>query len=128
MQQRVGRATYWKLRLLPIPGAFLLMAIVIAIFPKSIGAPIVAPLALFFAGWLFFGGILSRWLLPLFVSTLTCPDCGEEIEAVDVWQCSCGYQDHRERNILAMRCPKCGERSGHVDCPRCSATILLWHG
>jgi hypothetical protein len=76
--------------------------------------------------WLLLGQWIAALLVPLFVSTLSCPGCGEEIDAVDVWDCACGFHDHRERHILAGHCPRCGKGAGHVACPRCNCTILLW--
>jgi hypothetical protein len=79
-----------------------------------------------FLGWLFLGRRIALLLLPLFITSLKCPGCQEEISPVGVWNCACGYHDHRERHILAGTCPKCGVRTGHIDCPRCSCTLLLW--
>jgi hypothetical protein len=65
-------------------------------------------------------------LVPLFVSTISCPGCGEDIDAVDVWDCTCGYHDHQERHILSGYCAMCGKSAGHMKCPRCNCTILFW--
>ena len=76
--------------------------------------------------WLLLGRAIAYLFVPLFISTLSCPGCQEEIDAVGIWRCGCGFHPHRERHILAGRCPKCGKATGHVNCPRCQCTILLW--
>lgn len=124
--QRVGRKVYWAIRLLPLAAVFLLMFLAAETLPSSAVQSVAGFLGVVFLGWAFLGWLLAPWLVPILVSKLTCPSCHEEIDAVNVWQCGCGYKDHRERHVLAMKCPKCGSRFGHVDCPRCSATILLW--
>jgi hypothetical protein len=68
----------------------------------------------------------SRWLASFFLPTITCPGCHEVMEAVGIWKCGCGYQDHRERHVRRFQCPLCQGRTGRIDCPRCGATILLW--
>jgi len=79
--------------------------------------------------WLPFGYLPARLLTPiilaLIVQRLTCPSCHEVHELVERWQCSCGYMDHRERNILLYRCPVCRGYIGHTKCDRCDATILI---
>lgn len=69
---------------------------------------------------------VSRRLAPLLIHSFSCPGCGEVYECVNVWRCSCGYQDHRERHILAFLCPVCHARLGRTNCRRCGSTILLW--
>jgi hypothetical protein len=91
--------------------------------PESVFAIVVS---LAFFAWLFLGRSIACLLVPLLVSTLSCPGCDEEIDAVGVWHCSCGFRDHRERHILAAHCPLCGKAAGHIDCPRCGCTILFW--
>jgi hypothetical protein len=76
--------------------------------------------------WLLLGWPIAHLLIPLVISTISCPGCGEEIDAVDSWKCTCGYRHFRDRHILIGRCPKCDKVAGHVTCPRCSCTILLW--
>lgn len=68
---------------------------------------------------------LTEFLVPFFVSTIACPGCQEEYEAVSRWSCSCGYHDHREQHILGFHCPKCHSVLGYTDCARCGATIIL---
>ena len=76
--------------------------------------------------WLLGGFFLLRVVVPpLLYPTITCPGCHEVLEAVGIWKCSCGYQDHRERHVLRFKCPLCQGRTGRTDCPRCGATILL---
>ncbi len=79
-----------------------------------------------FLVWLLLGRRIAYRLVPVFVSAILCPGCGEEIDPVDVWDCGCGFHDFRERHILAGYCPSCGKAAGHLTCSRCNCTILLW--
>jgi hypothetical protein len=90
-------------------------ALILLIFPTVV-----------FCAWLVLGRPIARQLVPLLVSTLTCPGCAEEIDAVGLWSCGCGFRDFRERHILEGRCPMCGKAAGHISCPRCHTTIGLW--
>lgn len=78
--------------------------------------------------WLLFGFSpcwwLSHKLMPFFISTLHCPRCGFDHDAVGIWS-SGGYTDHKERHIYRFRNPLDGSRVGHTDCPQCGSTILL---
>ncbi len=79
--------------------------------------------------WFYLGRIIASSLTPMIlaaaVSTIRCPGCQEQIPTVGRWFCSCGYHDHRERNIFLFSCPQCGGRIGRTDCPQCESTILL---
>jgi hypothetical protein len=121
---RVSRMFFWTIRIAPLL-AFLLLGTVAQILPSPLGEGIAGFFAFAFVGWVFVGGYAALWLTPLFVSTISCPGCQEDIDPVDVWACGCGYKDHRERHVLSFKCPKCKNRIGHFDCPRCSATILI---
>jgi|SRR5580704_10012790 hypothetical protein len=88
-------------------------------------APFVTVVCSFFF-WLILGRRIAFRLVPLFVSRVKCPGCHEEISSVSVWNCACGFNDHREQHLFSKRCPKCGRLASHIDCPRCSSTILLW--
>jgi len=88
--------------------------------------PFLTALSCAFWCWLLLGRSIAYLLVPLFVSTLSCPGCEEEIDAVGVWNCACGFHPHRERHILAGRCPMCHKATGHVNCPRCDCTLRLW--
>jgi hypothetical protein len=68
---------------------------------------------------------VMRGVLVAMFPTFACPGCHEPHSAVDVWRCSCGYQDHREKNVFLFKCPNCRGRIGRVDCPKCDSTILL---
>jgi hypothetical protein len=132
--KRVARNTYRAIFCLPL--LFLLIVLVLVI--RGISADVgdssrrsADIFVLIWVGgwiflWLFLGPYVARWLLPFFISHLKCPGCGEVISAVNVWNCGCGFRDHKERHILAKVCPKCGERAGHLECPRCQCTILFW--
>jgi hypothetical protein len=132
--KRVGRSTFRKLFWLPLlcMGSLLVPATMVSV---GVARGLSAPWALLFPAaisgafwvWLLAGRLIaSRLLLPLFVSAITCPGCEEEIDAVGVWNCTCGYRDHRERHLLAGSCPACSKGAGYVVCPRCDCTILLW--
>jgi len=79
-----------------------------------------------FGFWLLFGRRISLWLLPVFVTRIRCPGCKDEHDPRGVWNCGCGYHDHKERNVLSYTCPACGGQIGRFNCPSCEATILLW--
>ena len=131
--KRVGRSMFRTIYWFPLLGIVIVM-VMASMFSAAVRGTILEPVGLFllmslsfvFWSWLIGGRWIAYYLVPLFVSTLTCPGCGEQIDAVNVWNCNCGYHDHRERHILVKRCPKCGKAAGHIDCPRCSCTILLW--
>jgi hypothetical protein len=131
--KRVGRSTYRRIYWGLLLGIFVLLVLSTTVSTSSGGRPSGPPqhplqtaLIWAFFVWLFFGRTVARLLVPIFVSILSCPSCGEEIDAVDVWDCACGFHDHRERHILAGSCPSCGKAAGHINCPRCAATLLLW--
>lgn len=126
--KRVGRSIYRMIFWLPLAAMFFLMvAAMNAAGPSHSGAGQTFLLwcCALFVLWLVVGRRIAFRLVPFFVSKLTCPGCGEEIDAIGIWNCGCGYKDHRERHILAKVCPQCGKVAGHVDCPRCDSTILL---
>lgn len=125
--KRIARSTYSVIFWTPLLLLFLAM---LAVTPSSttgggsqmwFGRFLIAGVV-----WWFAGRLIALLLIPLLISQLKCPGCGEEISAVSRWDCSCGYHDHRERHVLAGTCPKCGNRTGHINCPRCDCTILLW--
>lgn len=123
---RIARTTY---RLVYWGGAaaLLLLVGVAALIGQVTGTQELRDVLVFpFALWLIFGRRLAFWLVPLFLSRIRCPGCGEEHEPRGIWHCGCGYRDHRETNILAHKCPACGEYKGRFNCPTCEATILLW--
>jgi hypothetical protein len=133
LMTRVGRSTLRKLYWTPLLCIVILFLVSAAVATEIEGqpshpaeSPFVMALALTFWGWLLLGRRIASLVVPLLVSTLLCPGCGEEIDAVDVWDCACGFHDYRERHILAGRCSSCGKAAGHVRCPRCDCTILLW--
>jgi hypothetical protein len=131
--KRVGRSTFRKLYWLPLLGIVIVMMMASLLSTVGRGTTLrpvrpflLTSLSFVFWSWLIGGRWIAYYLVPLFVSTLTCPGCGEQIDAVNVWNCACGFRDCRERHILVKRCPKCGKGAGHIDCPRCSTTLLLW--
>ena len=131
--KRIALSMYRKIYWLPALGLFLATFIALAVTTPGRGSqvprtPSSVVIVLFcaFLFWLLFGRRIAFRLLPMFVSTFTCPGCEDEIEAVGVWNCACGFHDHKERHVLVKRCPKCGGIASHIDCPRCTSTILLW--
>jgi hypothetical protein len=131
--QRVGRSAFRKLYWGPLLCLVIVFVLSTAVStglggrsPGPREHPVLTALAWAFGVWLLLGRQIAYRLVPLFVSTLSCPGCGEEVDAVDVWDCACGFHDHRERHVLAGRCPSCGKAAGHVNCPRCDCTIQLW--
>src|SRR5579871_985473 len=116
LMKRIGRSILRKVYLGILLCIFILFVLSIAVEiaigrhpPGPPGDPLLTALSGAFWIWLIFGRHLAYRLIPLFVSTLSCPGCGEEIDAVDVWDCACGYHDYRERHILSGGCPSCGE-------------------
>lgn len=131
--KRVGRSTFRKLYWGPLLGIAFLWVFWVMVLACKRGGPSepldnlgLQILGWAFLVWLLLGRPIAHRLVPCFVSSLSCPGCWEEIDAVGVWNCSCGFHDHRERHILASHCPLCGKAAGHVNCPLCGATILLW--
>ena len=132
--QRVGRSTFRKLYWGPLLCLVLLFVLSTNLSAARRGTqpaeasahPILAILACAICVWFFLGRPVAYLLVPVFVSTLLCPGCGEEIDAVAVWDCKCGFRDFRERHILAGNCLWCGKVAGRTNCPRCNCTILLW--
>jgi hypothetical protein len=72
-----------------------------------------------------FSDFLARRLTAAFAPTYSCPSCHSVFEAVDRWNCGCGYHDHKDRHFIIFRCPMCGLRAGRTNCKRCKATIFL---
>jgi hypothetical protein len=76
---------------------------------------------------------IVRWLIChlatactcLLTSTIKCPGCQLVYPAKDIWKCSCGFQPHYEKHILAFACRLCGKRVGHTTCERCGTTIFV---
>jgi hypothetical protein len=74
-----------------------------------------------------------RWLnfhlasacASLLTSTFQCPGCQLVYPATDIWKCSCGFQPHYEKHVLAFVCRLCGKRVGHTTCQRCGTTIFV---
>lgn len=124
--KRVARSTYRLVFFAPM-GLLVIFLLIVSGTSHSGGKP---SLLLWLLGllvaWFFFGRWIARLSLPLFISRIKCPKCGDEISPVAVWNCACGYHDYQERNVLTKRCPKCGDVCSHFDCPRCGTTILLW--
>jgi len=124
---RIGLSAYRNLYFIPLATLFFLGVALAASSPPSKGNDAGGFVLGMGFLWLVCGRWVSRWLVPVFVSTLSCPGCHEELDAIGMWSCSCGFHDHRERHILSPRaCPLCEGKVGHVNCPRCDATILLW--
>lgn len=132
--KRVGRSTfrkiYWGFLLCIFVLFVLSTAVLIGPLERQPSEPFVhsflTALAWVFWAWLLLGRPIAYLLVPVLVSTLTCPGCEEEIDAIGIWNCACGFHDHRERHLLASRCPSCSKMAGHINCPRCNCTILLW--
>ena len=131
--KRTGRSAFRKLYWGPLLCILIVLVLSTAVstgFERGTSGPPEHPfltaLACAFWCWLLLARPIASLLVPLFVSTLSCPGCGEEIDAVGVWNCACGFHPHRERHILAGRCPMCHKAAGHLSCPRCDCTILLW--
>ncbi len=120
--RRVGRSTYRLVYWVP----FLVLFSISFVLGQVINEQAAVPLGMLAVTWLVVGRWIARWLVPLFVSKIACPGCGDVFDAVNIWDCACGFHDHRARHLLSMRCPKCDATSSHMNCPRCSATILLW--
>jgi hypothetical protein len=130
---RIGRLVYRRIFWGGLLCIFMLWVLSTIVAPGSKGrlseppeCAIRTAFAWTFWVWLLLGRRVAYWLVPLFVSMLTCPGCGEEIDALAIWSCACGFHPSREHHILANRCPMCGKIAGHVNCPQCDCTILLW--
>jgi hypothetical protein len=130
--QRVGRSMFRRIFWIPLVITFVALVVSMTFAMDSSGRRASAPprpptvLMWAFCGWLLLGRPIAYLLVPFFVTSLSCPGCDEEIDAVSVWKCRCGFHPHYERHVLAGRCPKCGKSTEHINCPRCQCTILLW--
>lgn len=125
--KRIARSTYRLIYAIPLVVLFLiLLAISAARGPSAGNSSAFSFFAATFFIWLLIGRRVAVLLLPVLISRVKCPGCGEEISPVGIWNCGCGFHAHRERHILSGSCPKCGNRTGHLNCPRCDCTILLW--
>ena len=124
--KRIGLSAYRKIYWLPLLGLLLLLplATMAGVASRS-SAPLLIAFCVFLF-WLIFGRRIAFLLVPQFISALECPRCHDEIEAVGIFHCACGFRDHRQTHLLSNVCPKCGCRSGEIACPRCRTTILLW--
>lgn len=125
--KRAGLSMYRKIYWIPLIVIFLIFCLLGPFVTPKNGPPIfiaVCSFAIF--GWAILGRRIAYWMVPLFVNKFSCPGCGEAFDTVGVWNCSCGFKDHKERNILTKSCPQCGTKTGRTDCPKCNCTILLW--
>ena len=75
--------------------------------------------------------VLTFWLLrighqlqKIFIPTATCPHCHSEISLVGLWDCSCGYNDPKERHAFD-RCSSCHGTPPFINCPKCDSSIRL---
>src|SRR5689334_10920748 len=101
---RVGRSTFRKLYWGPLLCLFVVFVFSAAVArgvggrpPGLRGQPFLMVLTWVFLVWVLLGRRIAYLLVPLFVSTLSCPGCEEELDAVDVWDCSCGFRPRGER-------------------------------
>jgi hypothetical protein len=51
---------------------------------------------------------------------LVCRFCGNPIDLIGAWKCSCGFK--RPGNYFG-RCPKCLKHPIYIDCPVCGFTM-----
>lgn len=56
----------------------------------------------------------------LAVDHLVCRFCGNPIELIGAWKCSCG---HKHPGNYFGRCPKCLKHPRYIDCPVCRFTM-----
>jgi len=125
--KRAGLSMYRKIYWIPLLAIFLILGLLGLSFTPTNEPPIFIGVCVgAFIIWALLGRRIAYWMVPLFVNKFKCPGCGEEYNTVAVWSCSCGFKDHRERNVLTKSCPQCGEKTVRMDCPKCNCTILLW--
>ena len=86
--KRVGRSMFRMIYWFPLLGIVIVM-VMASMFSAVVRGTILEPVGLFllmslsfvFWSWLIGGRWIAYYLVPLFVSTLTCPGCGEQIDA-----------------------------------------------
>ena len=66
---------------------------------------------------------LPRMLQERFIQQTECPACGEVVDLVNTWNCSCGYVTWQPRHAFSP-CPNCKKVFRWLTCPQCQASIL----
>jgi len=67
---------------------------------------------------------ISRWIQEQLIQEAVCYACGQEVELVNQYRCSCGYISPRERHVFSP-CPICGKCFSWIVCPVCETSILI---
>lgn len=86
------------------------------------------PLVVLAALWLLVGHYPVKWLtqaiLVATVTTVDCPHCGFQLDAIGRWTVG-QFTPAGEEHILAVRSKIDGSVVSHTDCPQCGSTILI---
>ncbi len=85
-----------------------------------------------FFAYLFLANIvLTFWLVKIglqlqkaIIPSVTCRNCGTEIDLVDIWKCGCGYALDRPRHAFD-KCKECGAQMSYFNCPKCDVSINI---
>ena len=63
---------------------------------------------------------LQKALIP----SITCRNCGTDIDLMSLWKCSCGYTLDHPRHAFD-KCKDCGAKMSYFNCPKCDVSINL---
>lgn len=67
---------------------------------------------------------LPRLVQERFIQEAVCPACGEAIDLVQVWNCSCGFVTWEPRHVFSP-CPNCKKQFSWIVCPVCERSIPI---
>lgn len=87
---------------------------------KLIAAFFLSPFMLYLSDFIHMKFDFGKRGHQLSVDHLVCRFCGNPIELVGGWKCTCGYK--RPGNYFG-RCPKCLMYPRYIDCPVCRFTM-----
>lgn len=65
---------------------------------------------------------IGLYIATKFIQTAACTVCGEVVDLVSFWRCSCGFV--RERHVFSF-CPQCGRGFSYIACPVCRAGMRI---
>lgn len=67
---------------------------------------------------------IPRFIQQELIRSAECPACGEIIDLIQTWDCSCAYVSWEPRHAFAP-CPECRRTFRWLVCPNCEASINI---
>jgi len=67
---------------------------------------------------------LGRMIHESLIGEADCPACGEVIDLVQIWTCSCGFVTWQPRHAFSL-CPSCRRVLSWIVCPACETSIPM---